>query len=112
MLVFLMILLGQVYEIEGVLLASIIVALIACCTRIYISYRYIMSNAWFWHLKWFMGSCLLLFAYLWVSKFVFGGEEVNGIPNKSILVNYVFYYLLTVYVGYKTFRHVNIEDKN
>lgn len=112
MLVFLMILLGQIYGIKGVLLASMFVAIIACCTRMYITYRYILSNTWFWHLKWFMGSGILLFAYLWGAEFVFGGEKVDDIPNQSVLVNCVLYYLLTIYVGYKTFTHASKQDMN
>ncbi|MDH5388281.1 MAG: oligosaccharide flippase family protein [Gammaproteobacteria bacterium] len=111
-LVFLMILLGQVYGIEGVLLASMFVAIIACCIRVYISYRYILNNNWYWHLKWFVGACVLLFAYLWGAEFILGGASISNTPNKSILVNYVFYYLLTAFVAYKTFRHVSIQGKN
>ena len=110
-LVFLMVLLGQVYGIEGVLLATLFVAIVACCARVYISYRYILSNVWSWHIKWFISFCVLLFIYLWTSEFVLGDAKINNIPSKNIFFNYVFYYLLTVYVGYKTFRHSNVQGK-
>ena len=111
-LVCLMILLGQFYGIEGVLIASVSVTSIACFTRIYISYRYIFSNTWSWHIKRFVVFCVLLFSFLWGGEYVLGGAETNDIPNLSVLINYVFYYLFTIYVGYKTFKSVNSQGKN
>jgi len=107
-----MIILGQYYGIEGVLLASVLVTIIACCTRIYISYRYILNNAWTWHLKRFVIFGVLLFSYLWGAESIIGGVVTNDIPNKSILISYVFYYLLTIYIGYKTFKYVKLQGKN
>jgi len=112
MLVFLMIFLGQVYGIEGVLLASTSVAIIACCTRLYITYRYILNDSWSWHIKWFIGFGILLFVYLWMSEFVFRSVKDSGIPSQSIFGNYLFYYLITVYISYKTFKHVKIQSNN
>jgi len=104
LLVILIIYLGHVHGIQGVLIASLSVILLACFIRIYIAYRYIIYANWVWHCTRLLGFCFLSISILWGIEYYYGNDNVNLIPNYGVFSSYFICYLLTLLAGYKIFR--------